>query len=377
MSWLRQPRPGCLRQCNRNGLLACGARIEDTRLPRGEAAREEFARQVGADGFLLVKLISEQIPDLLKLEKVQTLQKVWERHYTRSETGEAGWRKNADLPRAATAVESPYDVEARHSNKRGHSWTGYKVHLSETCDQDLPRLITNVHTTVATTQDVACTAEIQASLSKKNLLPSRHFVDAGYIDAELLVESAENYHIELFGPTRLNPSWQARTGGYDTARFAIDWRSRAATCPEGKKSVYWHEYQTNEHYSRQMVKIKFKAEDCRHCPNRTKCVKTQTNTARQLSLPSRPLYEALAATRRMLLTENGRREYRHRAGIEGTLSQAVRRGGFRQSRYRGLQKTHLQEIAVAAGINLLRTINFLSDQPLAQTRTSRFARLAH
>lgn len=354
-----------------------GARVEDTRLPRGEAGRKEFAERVGADGFLLLKLISEHFPDLLKLEKVQTLQKVWERHYTRSETGEVGWRKNADLARAATAIESPYDIEARHSNKRGLSWTGYKVHLSETCDQNQPRIITNVETTVATTQDVACTAEIHKSLSKKKLLPSRHFVDAGYIDAGLLVESAEKYDIELFGPTRFNPSWQARSGGYDTTQFAIAWDQRTATCPEGKQSVYWHEYRSKEPYSQQMVKIKFKAGDCCHCPNRTKCVKTQPNTARQLSLPSRPLYEALTATRKMLATESGQREYRHRAGIEGTLSQAVRRGTFRHSRYRGLQKTHLQESATAAGINLLRTISFLSNQPIAKTRTSRFANLAH
>lgn len=358
-------------------LARYGARVEDTRLPRGEAAREEFAGRVGDDGFLLLQLISEQAPDLLKMEKVQTLQKVWERHYTRSETGEIGWRENAELPRAATAIESPYDTEARHSNKRGFSWTGYKVHLSETCDQNSPRLITNVKTTVATTQDVACTAEIQASLADKNLPPSRHFVDAGYVDAGLLVESAEKYNIELFGPTRFNPSWQSRTGGYDAARFTIDWDQRIATCPENRKSVYWHEFQTKEQYSRQIVKVKFKVEDCLNCLNRTKCVKTKTNTARQLTLPIRPLYEALAATRKTLSTEDGQREYRNRAGIEGTLSQAVRRGSFRKSKYRGLQKTHLQETTVAAGINLLRTISFLNDQPIAKTRTSRFAKLAH
>ena len=354
-----------------------GARIEDTRLPRGETAREEFAERVGDDGFLLLKLISAHLPDLLKLEKVQTLQKLWERHYSRRETGEVGWRKNADLARAATAIESPYDIEARHSNKRGFSWTGYKVYLSETCDQDSPRLITNVHTTVATTQDVACTTEIQESLAGKNLLPSRHFVDAGYVDAGLLVESTENYNIELFGPTRFNPSWQSRTGGYDAARLVVDWDQQTAMCPENQKSVYWHEFQTNERYSRRIVKVKFKVEDCLNCLNRTKCVKTETKTARQLTLPIRPLYEALAATRKMLSTENGQREYRNRAGIEGTLSQAVRRGNFRKSKYRGLQKTHLQKTTVAAGINLLRTINFLNDQPIAKTRTSRFAKLAH
>lgn len=77
-----------------------------------------------------------------------------------------------------------------------------------------------------------------------------------------------------------------------------------------------------------------------------------------------------------LRRENRRREYQNRAGIEGTLSQAVRRGCLRRSRYRGLQKTHLQEIAVATGINLLRTISFLNNKPVAKTRTSRFAKLA-
>ncbi len=80
------------------------ARIEDTRLPRGEQAREEFARQVGEDGFQLVAILLKQQPELLKLEAVQTLQKVWQRHYTRNESGEIGWRKNALLSRAATLL---------------------------------------------------------------------------------------------------------------------------------------------------------------------------------------------------------------------------------------------------------------------------------
>ena len=355
-----------------------GARIEDVRLPRGGASREEFARQVGEDGFILLKVLSEQQPDLLKLDKIQTLEQVWQRHYTRSETGETGWRKNVDLPRAATAIESPYDTEARHSNKRGLSWTGYKVHLSETCDQNSPRLITNVHTTVATTQDVACTASIHQSLKRNNRLPSRHFVDAGYVDAELLVASTDKYDVELFGPTRHNPSWQTREGGYDSTQFQIDWDKQIATCPEGKQSVYWYEHQAGgARYPRSAVLIKFNAKDCRSCVSQTKCVRNKAGHARRLNPPPQAFYEASKNTRKLLSTENGRREYQNRAGIEGTLSQGVRRGSLRRSRYRGLQKTHLQEIAVATGINLLRAINFLNDQPIAKTRTSRFAKLAH
>ena len=185
------------------------------------------------------------------------------------------------------------------------------------------------------------------------------------------------YGVELFGPTRLNPSWQSRSGGYDQAQFQIDWSDQTAVCPEGRQSVYWHERQTNERYSRPVVTVRFKPKECRECSNRGKCVKTKSGAARSLNLPPQPLYEALEMTRNLLTTEDGRREYKNRAGIEGTLSQAVRRGSFRRSRYRGLQKTHLQEIATATSINLLRTINCLDGTPLAKTRTSRFAKMAH
>jgi transposase len=141
------------------------------------------------------------------------------------------WREGAETVRAAASIETPYDTQAKYSRKDITKWTGYKVHLSETCDEDLPRLITNVHTTLATTQDVACTADIQKALHQKRLPPSRHLVDAGYVDADLLLQSADKYGIELFGPTRKNSSWQTRTGGFDATQFHIDWNNKQVMCP--------------------------------------------------------------------------------------------------------------------------------------------------
>jgi transposase len=351
------------------------ARIEDTRLPRTEKARLELAETVGADGFYLLERLREEQPDLLKRESVEILQKVWLRHYARDETGEAAWRKNETLTPAAGAIESPYDKEARHSRKREIVWTGYKVHFSETCDDQSPRLITHVKTTAATEQDVSQTADIHRSLKKKKLLPARHLVDAGYVDAELIVESEKQFGVELFGPTRQNPSWQARAGGYSSDRFTIDWQQQTAQCPEGKASSYWHEYR-NQADGRELVKIRFSNKDCKVCLNRTKCVRAG-KAGRSLQLPPRELYEALEQTRGKLASDEGREEYKKRAGIEGTISQAARRGTGRRSRYRGLEKTHLQEVATATGINLLRTVAFLNGQAVAKTRVSRFKRLAN
>src|SRR5687767_3236123 len=60
-----------------------------------------------------------------------------------------------------------------------------------------------------------------------------------------------------------------------------------------------------------------------------------------------------------------RQTYAQRAGVEGTLSQGVRAFGLRQARYRGLAKTHLQDVAMAAAINAGRLVNWLNDRTYA------------
>ncbi len=42
------------------------------------------------------------------------------------------------------AIHSPHDVEAHYSSKRSVDCVSYKVHMTEICDEDSPRLFTNV-----------------------------------------------------------------------------------------------------------------------------------------------------------------------------------------------------------------------------------------
>jgi len=67
--------------------------------------------------------------------------------------------------------------------------------------------------------------------------------------------------------------------------------------------------------------------------------------------------------------------YGLRAGIEGTLSQAVRACGARRSRYVGRAKTHLGHVLTAVAINLQRIDAWLTETPRSRTRHSAFARL--
>ena len=120
------------------------------------------------------------------------------------------------------------------------TWVGYKVHLTETCEPETPNLITDVETDAAPAADGAATPAIHEALRERDLLPGRHLVDTGYLDAELLVVSRRDHGVDLVGPPRPDVKAQARAGeGFAAEHFAIDWERQRATCPEGHTSVSW------------------------------------------------------------------------------------------------------------------------------------------
>lgn len=95
-------------------------------------------------------------------------------------------------------------------------------------------------TTPATVHEARCTAAIHKALAGKGLPPGEHLVDAGYVDAGLLVRSLEDHGIDLVGPPRVNPTWQTKVeDGYSIDRFEIDWERERVRCPEGKLSSAW------------------------------------------------------------------------------------------------------------------------------------------
>jgi transposase len=363
-----------------------GTRIEDTRLPPGQAKRDAYAQLVGEDGFaLLDALEAPAAPAHLRdLPMITALRRTWQRHYERA-TGEGGaldypgragirFKSNRELPPAAESIESPYDPEARYRQKCDTQWTGYMVHVSETCEPTTPHLLTHVHTTTAAVYEAQCTEPIHQALSAKDLAPREHFVDGAYISADVLVASKEEHGITLRGPTRPIQGWQAHTdGAYDLSQFTVDWEQQQARCPQGKVSTIWREYV--DRAGQPYTIVRFGLQDCRPCPARSLCSRTQ-KTGRNLHLPSQERFDALQAARAWYASEEGRQRYQCRAGIEGTLSQGVRAFGLRRTRFRGLAKTHLQHVATAAAINIDRIVAWLEERPRATTRTSRFAALA-
>jgi len=361
-------------------------RSEQGRLPKGKEARESYAQTVGEDGFsLLDALAAPTTPAPLRaLPSVKTLAEVWAQQYERLRGAQpAGgsfgrspvrWKELQELPRAAQQLESPYDLDARYRTKRYTHWLGYMVHYTETCDEQKLSVITHVLTTPATVHDSQCTALIQEGLARRQLRPREHIVDAGYIDAELLVSSRHDHQITLVGPPRPQAGWQNKVAGaYSYHQFTVDWERKQVRCPQGKWSLPWRERRDPSRDP--WFAAHFRTQDCTACPTRSLCTRSPRQ-ARFFKLLPRAQQEALQTAREIHATEAGQKRYGRRAGIEGTISQSVRAFGARRSRYRGLPKTHLQQVVTAVAINVRRIIAWLDEVPKATTRTSHFAALA-
>lgn len=349
-----------------------GRRIEDARLPKGQAARQAHAEQVGDDGFRLLDALDGQESGaaLRQLQGVQTVRLVWSQQFKRVE-GKVCWRTASELPPARERLDSPHDPDARYANKADFTWVGYRVHVSESCDDDAPHLITHVETTLATVPDINMTQALHQALADKQLTPGVHIVDSGYVDADLLTTTFEAYGLDLIGPARRDKSWQAQTeGAFDFTAFEVHWDERFAICPGGKRTSSWVERPGP--LGSPKIHAKFRLKDCGRCPLKASCTR---GILRNLSFQPQAVQEALYAARQRETTEEWQRRYHRRAGIEATLSQGVRTFGLRRTRYRGLPKTRLQHAVIGAAINVVRVVDWLSDTPRWQAHLSRFAAL--
>lgn len=350
-------------------------RFDGYRLPTSKAKREELAVTIGEDGFYLLQAIySETGPKELKTSsKVEILRRIWVQQFYRGD-GKVYWRTKDKWgqPPAGKLISSPDDLDVHYCVKGSTEWTGYKVHLTETCQAEYPRLITQVETTLSTVHDVKVTTRIQDSLASKGRLPEIQIVDEGYMEIDLLLDS-QNRGIDLIGPVPSSKSWQDRVeGAYDHTQFQIDWEKRVVICLNQKTSRRCTERKTWR--GTPSFTYVFDKGDCLPCPLRVHCSRAK-NMGRTLTLYPKEQYEAQLAARQRQLTEEFKKLYGEWAGIESTISQGVRRTRLRYARYIGLARTHLQETASAAAINLIRLFNWLMGERPKATRISPFLAL--
>ena len=95
-----------------------GERLEHERLPKGEDERQQYANQVGADGWTLLQALdaSSTADWLNMLLAVTTLRIIWQQQFEPLDQGRQ-WRVEPALP-AAQLINSPYDLDARKGREK-------------------------------------------------------------------------------------------------------------------------------------------------------------------------------------------------------------------------------------------------------------------
>ncbi|WP_083468239.1 transposase [Methylobacterium tarhaniae] len=136
-------------------------------------------------------------------------------------------------------------------------------------------------TTLAPVADRDALGSIQADLAARDLLPDTHLVDAGYVDAELLLASTRDHAVTLLGPSPQDTQWQSRqSGAFRLQDFQIDWDRKIAICPAGHTTTSWS---PDRDLGRTVIRIRFSSADGKPCALKQNC----TRSPRRLLTPRR------------------------------------------------------------------------------------------
>lgn len=332
-----------------------GRKVETGRLLRRKnASALKLAEQIGADGRSLMAAVDADPTAawMNDLPQVRILRELWDQHYETTRTGALRYRDTGELPPSAGRIRSPHDPDARYSTKGRPgadtvAWTGSKAHLTESCDEDLPNLVTDVHTTPATEPDTCATTPVQDKLIGRDLKPGEHLTDSGYPSGANIGASLER-GITLLAPVTVATGRGARNATFTPKDFPVDRHTGTARCPAGATSISMRPKKNG------LVRVAFARADCVPCPIRARCTTCAPHLGRSLEIHPEPIHTARTRMQTEQDTPQWRKAYRARAGIEGTIPQAVRGPGLRRARYRGLAKTHLQNVLTGMALNIRR-----------------------
>jgi transposase len=313
-----------------------------------EDERQTLSGVVGDDGqWLLNRLDKDDTAHLRELRAVSTLRDVWAVHYERCADGHMRWSEGGERG-GSQAIETPYDPDAHWATKRSKDWVGYKLHVTETDDPDMPHLITDIAITPAPEYDGTALPAIRERQAAHENLPGERYADSAYISGEHIVDG-RTLGEDLIGPMRETVTPQSKIeGGFTHADFKVDFHHRVVICPAGHDTML---SATKDGGYQAIFPVRY----CDACPLRPRCYMGHGKKSGR-SLRFGRYYDETQAARKRQHTEEFKQAYsKHRSGVEGCLSALVRGQGCRTTRYDGQEKNHLRALLVGAAVNLARS----------------------
>jgi hypothetical protein len=261
MSWLLSPLTGCADGCSQTGESATDLAPVPIAFPREKtnvnSSSSRWAR-MGGD----CSQRSRQIPKAtgcclcLRLIRDSGFGNKTTCHRRREEPGlprRIGWRQHDCSLRPLTLMRKM----RRNDQPIG---LDTKCISPQTCAEDGPHLITHVATAIGPIPDREALPTLHEALDQQELLPEQHLVDAGYVDAELLVASQTDSRVDLVGPTGKDHRGPTREQtGYALRDCSLDWEHEQARCPQGHSSSSWTPTKTR---GQEVIKVQFAYTTC-------------------------------------------------------------------------------------------------------------------
>jgi len=358
----------------------CGRPV---RLGKNPARPKTRMNDAGSDARRLPGHLAAGYPGLLRGPQAGALRQVVVQNYHRDPAGRLRWRDDdgdAGLPPSAARIVSPCGPAARCA-RRGQvtRWAGYLAHVTETCAEDSPSVITGVAAMPAASDGTSALKGIHDRLERRGLLPAGHLVDGGYTSLVHMERAGRVHRVTLTGPLPGNPTRRHRTReGYARDDFRIDFDRKEVTCPQGQVSKGWHgPCPASSPDAAPLIVARFTRAQCRPCPARAACT-TSGDGRRTVGFPPRELCELQIRNRADQQDPAWHKRYAVRSGIEGTVCELARGHGMRHCRYRGQPKAHLQHVLTAIAANIERLSHLPPDanrprdhrQPSRSTSTS-------
>ncbi|WP_319422401.1 transposase [Pleurocapsa sp. FMAR1] len=127
----------------------------------------------------------------------------------------------------------------------------------------------------------------------------------------------------------------------------LEFGAIAKTCENNKVHLITKKWTfLLDQWGSKVIRVKFPRKACRECQFRHLCTRSNKE-ARELTLRHKEEHLAIDRRRKRQETKTWLNTYNQRAGVEETISQAVRGFDMRSARYMGLDKVHLQHILTA------------------------------
>ena len=304
----------------------------------------------------------EEDPQVLKLESYGVLLRLFEDQCEVAAANSAPEPDDADAQEApvpvvlkeskeveSSSLQTPHDVDVTYS---GHKGKGYEVQIAETVGNgEKPELLTYVEMTPACKSDEAATVPAVAALAARELQPKELLADTNYGSTENALACAAR-GTELVTPVRGPAEATAAQPAACVADFTVDAPGeQAVRCPAG------HAPESAERSANGSMQATYSKLHCAQCPLKRNCAaRRNANGTRTLKTTLREY--TLAKRRRYEQTEEFRKRYAERAGIEATNSELKRGHGLGRLRVRGGARVKLAVYFKALACNVKRLVRY-------------------